>query len=159
MTYTHPVRTGISFPENIRFYSKRGDGGAADDRGTVRCRGIQTPGALVGVMVAAVAFLWVREQRDLRRSIGGAPMTTLGWESWDIVEQMRASSFHPRPGSSVAFLDDPFGTLDMYTLARLWFHDCSVNIRGVNRVPITEEELARMDYVFKFEGRKLIRIR
>ena len=116
-------------------------------------------GVLVGVMVAAVAFLWVREQRDLRRSIGGDPMTTLGWESWDIVEQMRASSFHPRPGSSVAFLDDPFGTLDMYTLARLWFHDRSVNIRGVNRVPITQEELARMDYVFKFEGRKLIRIR
>jgi hypothetical protein len=59
----------------------------------------------------------------------------------------------------VAFLDDPFGTLDMYTLARLWFHDRSVNIRGVNRVPVTPEEMARMDYVFKFEGRKLIQIR
>ena len=113
----------------------------------------------VGLMVAAAVFLWVREQRDLRRSIGGVPMTSLGWESWDIIEQMRASSFHPRPGSSVAFLDDPFQTLDMYTLARLWFHDRSVNIRGINRVPMTPEELAKMDYVFTFEGRKLVRIR
>jgi len=114
------------------------------------------PGVLVAVMTLAVAFPWVREQRDLHRGIGGFPMTSLGWESWDIIQQMRASSFHPPPASSVAFLDDPFQTLDMYTLARLWFHDRSVNIRGVNRVPVTPEELARMDFVFRFEGRKLI---
>lgn len=39
-----------------------------------------------------------------------------------------------------------------------WFH-ARVNIRGVNRIPVTPEEMAGMDYAFRLEGRKLIRIR
>jgi len=89
---------------------------------------------------------------------GGDPMTTLGQESWDIIQQMRASSFHARPGSSVAFLDDPFHSLDMYSLARLWFHDRSVKIHGMSQGPLTPEDLANMDYVLTIENRKLITI-
>lgn len=114
---------------------------------------------LAGVMVAAAVLMWVREQRLLRLEIGKAPMTTLGWETWDVVEQLRASSFHPRPGTSAAFLDDPFHTLDMYFLARLWFHDRSVTVHVASEGPLTGQQLARMDYVFTFENRKLIRVR
>jgi hypothetical protein len=126
-------------------------------------RGFRLPPAgrplLAGVMVAAAVLVWVREQRYLREMIGGAPMTTLGSEDWDIIQQMRASSFHPRPGSSVAFLDDPYHDLDMYHQARLWFHDRTITIHGSSQGPLTQQELAKMDYVFTFENRKLIRIR
>jgi hypothetical protein len=114
---------------------------------------------LAGVMVAAAVLIWVRDQRHLRADVGKDPMTTLGWETWDIVQQMRASSFHPRPGSSAAFLDDPFHTLDMYYLARLWFHDRSVTVHVSSQGPLTPPELAKMDYVFTIENRKVIRVR
>lgn len=115
-------------------------------------------GVLTALIVGGVLLLWVREQNDFRRAAGGQ-MAALGQETWDIIQQMRASSFHPRAGSSVAFLDDPFHSLDMYTLARLWFHDRSVKIHGISQGLLTAEELAKMDYVFTIENRKLIRIR
>jgi hypothetical protein len=115
-------------------------------------------GVLTALIVAGALLLWVREQNDLRRATGGE-MAALGQDTWDIIQQMRANHFRPRPGSSVAFLDDPFHSLDMYTLARLWFHDRSVKIHGNSQGPLTADELAKMDYVFTVENRKLIRIR
>jgi hypothetical protein len=116
-------------------------------------------GILVGFMVAGSILLWAREQARLRLDIGGVPMTTLGDEDWDIIQQLRATPFHPRPGSSVAFLDDPYHSLDMYFLARLWIHEPSVTVHVVSEGPLTPEQLAKMDYVFTVEQRKLIRIR
>jgi len=114
---------------------------------------------LAGAMVAAAVVVWVRDERLLRLDIGKAPMMTLGWETWDIIQQMRASGFHPRPGSAAAFLDDPFHSLDMHYLARLWFHDRSVTVHIASEPPLTDQQMARMDYVFTFENRKLIRIK
>jgi hypothetical protein len=114
---------------------------------------------MVGLMIALAVFVWVRDQRALRLDVGKDPMTTLGFETWDIVQQMRASSFHPRPGAQVAFLDDPFHTLDMYFLARLWFHDRSVTVHVVSQGPVTAQELAKMDYIFTVENRKVMRLK
>ena len=114
---------------------------------------------LAALVIVAALLLWVREQRALHQFAEGIPMTSLGEQAWDIIEQMRASDFHPRAGSSVAFLDDPFHSLDMYSLACLWFHDRSVKIHGISQGRLTPEELAKMDYVFTIADRKLIRIR
>ncbi len=114
---------------------------------------------LAGIMVAAAVLLWVRDQRHLRRDVGGVPMTSLGSETWDIIGQLRASGFHARRGSSVAFLDDPFHSFDMYFLARLWLHDRSGTVHVARQGPLTAQELARMDYVFTIENRKLFRVR
>jgi hypothetical protein len=114
---------------------------------------------LAGVMVAVAVLIWVRDQRHLREEIGKDPMTLQGVENWDIIQQLRASPFHPRPGSSVAFLDDPFHSLDMYFMARLWFHDRGGTVHVVSEGPLTPQELAKMDYVFTFENRKLIRVK
>ena len=114
---------------------------------------------VVGVSIALAVVIWIRDQRHLRLSVGGAPMTTLGWESWDIIQQLRASDFHPRPGSFVAFLDDPYHSLDMYFQARLWLHDRSVTVHVASEGPLTPQELAKMDYVFTFDKRKLIRVK
>jgi hypothetical protein len=86
-------------------------------------------------------------------------MTTLGSETWDIIQQMRASGFRPRPGAHVAFLDDPLHTLGMYNLARLWFHDKSVTVHVASQGPLTAPELAAMDYIFTIENRKVIRLK
>ena len=117
------------------------------------------PEIFLAMIVLLSACLWAAEQREIRTQVGGTPMTTLGFETWDIIEQMRASRFHPHPGASVVFLEDPFHSLDMYSLARLWFHDRSVTIHAPSQGPLTAQEVAKMDYVFTFEGRKLIRIR
>jgi hypothetical protein len=114
---------------------------------------------LVGVLVAPAVFVWVRDQRNLRLDVGRDPMTTLGFETWDLIQQLRASSFHPRPGAHAAFLDDPFHTLDMYYLARLWFHDKSVTVHVASQGPLTPSELASMDYLFTIENRKVIRVK
>ena len=115
---------------------------------------------VAGVMAAAAVLIWVRDQRRLRLDVSQAPMTTLGAENWDIVQQLRASSFHPRGASSVAFLDDPFHSLTMYHLARLWFHDRSITILVRNGgPPLSQKALAGADYVFTFGQRKLIRLR
>ena len=122
---------------------------------------IPAPGrtVLVGAMVSVLVLVWVRDQRHLRLDTGKDPMTTLGFETWDIIQQMRATPFHPRPGSSAAFLEDPYHSLDMYFLARLWFHDRTVTIHIPSQGPLTPQELARMDYVFTVENRKLLRLR
>ena len=114
---------------------------------------------LVGVMAVAAVLPWAREQRSLRLDIGKAPMTTLGDEDWDILQQLRATPFHPRPGSFVAFLDDPFHSLDMYFIGRLWMNERSVTVHVMSEGPLTPEQLAKADYVFTFENRKLQRIR
>ena len=114
---------------------------------------------LIGAMVLVTVAIWVRDQRHLRLDVGKDPMTTLGWETWDILQQLKASSFHPRPGAAVAFLDDPFHTLDMYFMARLWFHDRGGTVHVSSQGPLTAEELAKMDYVFTIENRKLRRIK
>jgi len=114
---------------------------------------------MVGVMVASAAFIWAREQRLLRLDIGKDPMTTLGFETWDLIQQLRASGFHPRPGSRVAFLDDPLHTGDMYYLAQMWVHDRGVTVHAWCQGPLTPSELAQTDYIFTFENRKLIRVK
>jgi len=115
---------------------------------------------LAGLMVAAAVFVWVRDQYGMRQSIGGEPMTSVGSETWDLIQQLRASGFHPRPGSSAAFLDDPFvDRLDMYRLARLWFHDSSVNVHAAVQGALSPEELAKRDYIFTIENRKVIRLK
>jgi len=114
---------------------------------------------LVGAMVLAAVFFWVRDQRKLRLDIGKDPMTSLGFETWDLIEQLRASDFRPQPGSHVAFVDDPFHSLDMYFLALLWFHDRGVTIHVASEGPLTPPELARMDYLFTVENRKLLRLK
>jgi hypothetical protein len=136
---------------------------AAEWTARLLSRGFRLPPAgrhvLAGMMVAAAVFVWVRDQRHLRLDIGKDPMTTLGFQTWDLIEQLRASDFHARHGSFVVFLDDPFHNMDMYFLSRLWVHDRSVTVHVLSQGPLPPEELAKADYLFTIENRKLIRLK
>ena len=126
-------------------------------------RGFRLPSAgrrlVTGAMIAAALFVWVDDQRRLRLLIGQVQMPSLGFETWDLIGELRRSNFHPRHGSTVAFVEDPFHTLDMYFLARLWVDDRSVRVHVPCQGPLTPQELAQADYVFAFRDRRLIRLK
>jgi len=114
---------------------------------------------LAGLLIAWVVYYWAHENRHLQTHIVRNSMASLGEDSWDIIQQLRALDPHARPGSRVAFLDDPFHSFDMHNIAELWIHDRSVDVHVMRDGPLTPEELARRDQVFTFENRKLIRLR
>ena len=75
------------------------------------------------------------------------------------LDEFRALNPHVRPGSKVAFLDDPFHSWDMLFLAELWFRDRSVDIHVERHGPLTPEELAKVDYIFTFRNGKLVELK
>jgi hypothetical protein len=116
-------------------------------------------GGVVALLVAVGIFLWARQNREYKRTHAAPVMAALGRESWDAIQQFRAVNPHVRPGSKVAFLDDPFRSWDMLFLAELWFRDRSLDIHVARHGPLTPEELARMDYVFTFDNGKLVELK
>jgi hypothetical protein len=114
---------------------------------------------VVALLVAVAIFFWGRQNREYKRTHAAPVMASLGHESWDVIEQFRAVNPHVRSGSKVAFLDDPFHSWDMLFVAELWFRDRSLDIHVARHGPLTAEELAKMDYVFTFEGGKLVELK
>lgn len=113
----------------------------------------------VALLVAVAIFFWARQNREYKRTHAAPVMAALGRESWDVIQQFRAVNPHVRPGSKVAFLDDPFHSWDMLFLAELWFGDLSLDIHVARHGPLAPEELARMDYVFTFENGRLVELK
>jgi hypothetical protein len=111
------------------------------------------------LLLAIAIFFWARQNRHYKRIYAEPVMASLGHESWDVIQQFRAVNPHVRPGSKVAFLDDPFHSWDMLFVAELWFRDRTLDIHVQRHGPLTEEELAKMDYVFTFDGGKLVQLR
>ena len=116
-------------------------------------------GGVAALLVAFAIFLWGRQNREYKRSHAADEMAALGHESWDVIQQFRALDPHVRSGSKVAFLDDPFHSWDMLFVAELWFRDRTLDIHVWRHGPLTAEELAKMDYVFTFEGGKLVELK
>ena len=114
---------------------------------------------LVALLVAAGIFLWGRRNREYKLTHADPVMASLGQETWDVIQQFRTLNPHVRPGSKLAFLDDPFQSWDMLFLAELWFRDRSLDIHVPRHGPLTPEELAKMDYVFTFQDGKLVELK
>ena len=116
-------------------------------------------GGIVALLVAVAIFFWARQNRQYKQTHAEPVMAALGHESWEVIQQFRAVNPHARPGSKVAFLDDPFHSWDMLFVAELWFRDRSLDIHVARHGPLTPEELARTDYVFAFDGGKLVELK
>ena len=114
---------------------------------------------LAGVLMTCAVYYWAHENRHLETHIVRNSMASLGDDSWDIIQKLRALDPHTRPASRVAFLDDPFHAFDMHNIAELWIHDRSVQVHTLRDGPFTPEELAHTDQIFTFESRKLIRLK
>jgi hypothetical protein len=47
----------------------------------------------------------------------------------------------------------------MWRLAELWVHDLNTQVHVRAEGPLTEQQLAEMDYIYTFEGRKMIQLK
>jgi len=113
---------------------------------------------LEAALLAAIAVSWARENRHLQVAIVRNSMASQGFETWDLIQQLPKFQ-RPRPGSRVAFLSDPLIGIDMWRLAQLWVHDLNTQVHVQAQGPLTEEQLAEMDYIYTFEGRKMIQLK
>jgi hypothetical protein len=113
---------------------------------------------LVAVLVAVAVFFWARQNRHYKRTVAEPAMAALGREDWDVIRQFRTVNPQVRPGSKVAFLDDPFHSWDMLFVAELWFRDRTLDIHVERHGPLAPQELARQDYVFTFDHGKLVTV-
>ena len=114
---------------------------------------------IAALLVAVAVFFWARQNRQYQRTHAEPVMAALGREDWDVIQQFRAVNPHLRAASKVAFLDDPFHSWDMLFVAELWFRDRTLDIHVARDGPLTPGELARMDYVFTFEGGRLVQLK
>jgi hypothetical protein len=115
-------------------------------------------GILEAALILAIALSWARENRRLQVGIVNNSMASQGFETWDLIQQFPEFQ-RPRPGSRVAFLSDPLIGIDMWRLAQLWVHDLNTEIHVQAEGPLTERQLAEMDYIYTFEGRKMIQLK
>jgi hypothetical protein len=113
---------------------------------------------LVAVLIAVAVFFWARQNRQYKRTNAEPAMASLGQEDWDVIQQFRAVNPQVRPGSKVAFLDDPFHSWDMLFVAELWFRDRTLDIHVQRHGPLTPRELAQQDYIFTFDRGKLVTV-
>jgi hypothetical protein len=113
---------------------------------------------LEAAVLAAIALSWARENRHMQEAIVRNSMASQGFETWDLIQQFPKFQ-RPRPGSRVAFLSDPLTGIDMWRLAELWVHDLNTQVHVQAQGPLTEQELAKMDYIYTFEGRTMIQLK
>ncbi|MGA3020079.1 MAG: hypothetical protein ABSF62_23420, partial [Bryobacteraceae bacterium] len=113
---------------------------------------------LEATLLAVIAVSWARENRHLQVAIVRNSMVSQGFETWDLIQQFPRFQ-RPRPGSRVAFLSDPLTGIDMWRLAQLWVHDLSTEVHVQAQGPLTEQQLAEMDYIYTFEGRNMIQLK
>ncbi len=76
---------------------------------------------------------------------------------WTVIEEVRQLKLPA--GSSIVFVSDPFDSWHMTFITHLVFRDHSLRIWLNQRTPLSEQDIANMDYIFKFEGLKLIQIK
>jgi hypothetical protein len=114
---------------------------------------------LIAVLLTLAVFFWARLNQQHKQVYAKPVMESLGHESWDVIQQFRAVNPRVRPGSKVAFLDDPFHSWDMLFVAELWFRDRTLDIHVQRHGPLTHEELARKDYIFTFDNGKLVQLK
>jgi len=115
-------------------------------------------GAFSLLTVVAVVLL-IRRNEHLHRSYVEPVMAQTGVLTAQVLEQFHAVNPHPRPHSSVVFLNDPFQDWDMAFIAELWFRDRTVHIKLHRKTPLPPDELARANYLFDYRDGRLIQVR
>jgi len=76
-----------------------------------------------------------------------------------VIQQFRAVNPRVRPGSKVAFLDDPFHSWDMFVRRRTLVPRPHSRHHVERHGPLTPQELAQTDSIFTFENGKLVRLK
>ena len=112
-----------------------------------------------GVLVAAGAMCWAYHNDDLKRRYVDPITADFAPATGSAIRQLRAFHLDPRPQSTIAFLNDPFGTWHMLFIAELEFRDRPLNVELNRQTPLSAEEIARADIVFDYREGRLVRVR
>jgi hypothetical protein len=118
-----------------------------------RWRPLVAPLCLMGL------FFWAMHHAHVKRVAVLPAMNHTGRQSWEVIEQLRALHPRVRPRSTVVFRDDPFQGYDMAFIAALWFRDRSLQIQLDRMTPLSAQELQKANYVFAFEGGRMVQLR
>jgi hypothetical protein len=114
---------------------------------------------LSAALVAAGAIYWAHRNADLKRSFVDPYMVDFVPQIWNTIQQVEAFHLRVRPHTTMIFLNDPFGTWDMYFIAGLEFRQRTLDVRLIRRTPMSPEEIAKAEYLFDYQGGRLVRVR
>jgi hypothetical protein len=109
---------------------------------------------VVSCWVLLLGWTAARRQPSLLRDLAASQDQT-----WAVIQQLRSLDPKVKPGSTVVFLDDPFAEWDTYLIARLWFRDRTLTVRLQKKTPLPDDEIATTDYIFRFEGTRLVQVK
>ncbi|MCX6630907.1 MAG: hypothetical protein NTW28_25105 [Candidatus Solibacter sp.] len=112
---------------------------------------------LFAALLCATFFFWAQENDHQKRRFVRAAMADVGRLTGATLDKLRALNPHVKPGTHVAFLNDPFDDWDMLFIAELWFRDKSLQFHLQRKVPLPPEELAKMT-VFDFRDGRLVQV-
>jgi hypothetical protein len=114
--------------------------------------------AVLFAVIVCVSFcFWAKQNNYLKREFVSVAMASVGKETGDAIQQLRELNPRVKPGSQVAFLNDPFEGWDMSFIAELWFRDKSLQFHLQRKTPLPPEELAKMT-VFDFQDGRLVQV-
>jgi hypothetical protein len=120
---------------------------------------VLSPARLSALLVAAGALYWAYHNADLKRRYVDPTTRDIAPQTWDAIQQLKALRPRVRPGSTVVFLNDPFGSWDMLFVAELQILDRTVDIRLNRKTPLTPEDVAKADYVFDYRDGRFVQVR
>jgi hypothetical protein len=112
---------------------------------------------LFAAILCASFFFWARENDRLKRTSARDAMADVGRLTGATLVKLRTLNPRVKPGTHVAFLNDPFDGWDMLFIAELWFRDASLQFHLQRKVPLPLEELAKMT-VFDFQDGRLVQL-
>jgi hypothetical protein len=76
-----------------------------------------------------------------------------------VIEQVRSVQPRVKPRSRIYFVNDVFEAWDTKFIAELTYGDPTVDVVLGNQTPLTPADVAKMDYIFAFEGGRLKRLK
>jgi hypothetical protein len=114
-------------------------------------------GGLFAAILCASFFFWAQKNDRLKRTFVRDSMADVGRQTAGVLARLRGLNPRVKPGTHVAFLNDPFDGWDMAFIAELWFRDRSLQFHLQRKAPLPPEELAKMT-VFDFQDERLVQV-
>jgi hypothetical protein len=112
---------------------------------------------LYAAILCTSFFFWAKQNDYLKRGFVRGAMADVGRQTGATLAKLRALNPRVKPGTHVAFLNDPFDGWDMAFIAELWFRDKSLQFHLQRKTPLPPEELAKMT-VFDFQNGRLVQV-
>ena len=111
----------------------------------------------VAAALTLVSLVYAGNTRG--RAINELDMASQGRLAEGVIAQLRTLQPKIRPHSTAIFVNAPFEDWDMIFIAQLWFRDPTITFWDQNKTALPQQEIDRMDYIFRFEKGRLLQIK